>query len=381
MKNFTKRLTALLLIILTLISITACSGMTPSYTINGGDVNEITINQEGEPLTAGATKAMLSAVSILTDRASGSGVIYKMNDTRTEAYVVTNYHVIYTAGYGVSKNIYLYLYGMESEDYGIKASFVGGSMNYDLAVLKVENSDILAKSSAVPADFADSDEVKILSTVIAIGNARGNGLSATVGHINVESEYIALLGSDDRTPITLRVMRTDAAVNPGNSGGGLFNTRGEVIGIVNAKSTDEDVDNMGYAIPSNVAKNIVDNIIYYCDGTDKTCVYRCLLGITVESKNLRTEYNVETQNIDILEDIIISAVEKGSAADGKFMVGDKINSIKIADKSEEIHRRHTLIDFMLMARPGSVITINVTRGGSNLDIVITATENMLEAYV
>lgn len=376
---FTKRLIAILLIILTLLSFTACS-MDPSYTIEGGDINEITINQEGEGATAGATKAMLSAVSILTDRASGSGVIYKMNEARTEAYVVTNYHVVYTAGYGVSKNIYLYLYGMESEDYGIKAELVGGSMNYDLAVLKVTGSELLAKSSAVPADFADSDEVKILSTVIAIGNARGNGLSATVGHINVESEYIALLASDEKTPITLRVMRTDAAVNPGNSGGGLFNTRGEVIGIVNAKSTDEDIDNMGYAIPSNVAKNIVDNIIYYCDGTDKTCVYRCLLGITVESKNLRTEYIPETQDIDILEDIVISAIEKGSAADGSFQVGDIIKSITIGDMSEEIHRRHTLIDFMLMARPGSKINIKVTRGGTDIDITILATEDMLEEY-
>ncbi len=378
-KNSLIRLISLVLIIGAILSLASCS-MSPSYTIDGGDTNEITINTEGESPTAAASKAMLSAVSILTDAASGSGVIYKMNDTRTEAYVVTNYHVVYSAKYGVSPEIYLFLYGMESSDYAIKAEFVGGSMNYDLAVLKVVNSELLARSEAMPASFADSDKVKILNTVIAIGNARGNGLSATVGYINVESEYISLLGSDERTPITLRVMRTDAAVNPGNSGGGLFNTQGEIIGIVNAKSADDDIDNMGYAIPSNVAKNIVDNIIYYCDGTDKTCVYRCLLGITVESKNLRTSYNDKTQDIDILEDIVISEIEKGSAADGKFKVGDIIKSIAIGNASEEINRRHTLIDFMLMARPGSVITIKVARDGAEATITITATEAMLEAY-
>ncbi len=378
-KRLFSKISATILILATIFTLASCS-MGSSYTIEGGNINEITINQEGEGATAGATKAMLSAVSILTDRASGSGVIYEMDETRTSAFIVTNYHVVYTAGYGVSKNIYLYLYGMESKDYGIKAELVGGSMNYDLAVLKVEGSELLAKSSAVPADFADSDEVKILSTAIAIGNARGNGLSATVGHINVESEYISLLGSDDRTPITLRVMRTDAAVNPGNSGGGLFNTRGEVIGIVNAKSTDEDIDNMGYAIPSNVAKNIVDNIIYYCDGTDKSCVYRCLLGITVESKNLRTKYNPESCDIDILEDIVISAIEEKSVADGKLQIGDIIKSITIDGEAEEIYRRHTLVDFMLMARPGSEITIKVTRGGTDIDVSFVATEDMPKPY-
>lgn len=379
-KRLTLRLIALSLILITLLATASCSMGGVTYTIEGGDINEITINQEGDGNTAAASKAMLSAVRILTDTAHGSGVIYKMNDTRTEAYVITNYHVVCNSNNRISDNIYLFLYGMESKDYAIRAEFVGGSMNYDLAVLKVKDSEILAKSSAMPTTLANSDSVKILTPVIAIGNARGNGLSATAGHINVESEYISILAPDDRTAITLRVMRTDAAVNPGNSGGGLFNTKGELVGIVNAKNTDESVDNMGYAIPSNVAKNIVDNILYYCDGTNKTCVYRCLLGITVKSENLRTKYNTETESIDILEDIVISAIDKGGAADGKFMTGDIVRSITIGDKTELINRKHTFIDFMLTARPGSVITIKVTRGGTDTTITITATEDMLEAY-
>ena len=374
-----KKLITVLLILTTILSLTAC-GMNTVYTIEGGDVNQITINQEGDGNTAAASKAMLSAVSIQTDSAHGSGVIYKMNDTRTEAYIITNYHVIYSSRYGVSKNINIFLYGMENKNYAISADFVGGSMNYDLAVIKVQNSEILSRSSAMPVSIANSDNVKILSPVIAIGNARGKGLSATAGHINVESEQISLLASDDRTAITLRVMRTDAAVNPGNSGGGLFNTAGELVGIVNAKSTDDDVDNMGYAIPSNVAKNIVDNIIYYCDGTDKTCVYRCLLGITVASENLRTKYNPETQDIDILEDIKVSAIERGSVADGRFQLGDLIRSITIDGKTEEIYRKHTLIDFMLTARPGSVVAIKVARGGTDIDITIPITEDLLKPY-
>ena len=77
------------------------------------------------------------------------------------------------------------------------------------------------------------------------------------------------------TELSLRVMRTDAAVNSGNSGGGLFDDSGRLIGIVNAKSSNTSDDNIGYAIPSNVATAIADNAIYYSDGTIK----RCMLGM------------------------------------------------------------------------------------------------------
>ena len=389
-KGFFARAGALMLALALSISLIGCSVDT-GYTIEGGDTNNITINQSGEDKTAAASKAMLSAVSVISvfgasalqgsAQSNGSGVIYRISEGRTEAYIVTNYHVIYSAGYGISRNIYLFLYGMEASEYAINAEFVGGSMNYDLAVLKVTGSELLMRSEAVAADFADSDEVRILDEVIAIGNARGNGLSATVGHINVESEYIPLLAADERSSITLRVMRTDAAVNHGNSGGGLFNTRGEVVGIVNAKSTDDAVDNMGYAIPSNVAKNIVDNILYYCDGTSKTSVYRCLLGITVESKNLRTSYNMEKGVVDVLEDITVSKINTGSVAASYFKVGDVIKTIQIGESIEQVNRRHTLIDFMLMARPGTAIKFEVLRDGAITAFEIIATEEMLEEYI
>ena len=251
-------------------------------------------------------------------------------------------------------------------------------MAYDLAVLKVENSTVLMESNAQACTFADSNEVAILEPAIAIGNAKGHGISATMGRINVDSEYISLLGPDDKTTISLRVMRTDAAVNNGNSGGGLFNEKGDLIGIVNAKIIDSTVDNIGYAIPSNVAKYIAENIIYYCDGdTSLHSAYRCMLGISVSVKDIYTEYNTENATLYKRERVAIESIELGSAARNILMRGDLINSITIDGTKYDVNRMFHVVDSMLNARVGSTVVFNVTRGTENLDLTIQITQSML----
>ena len=169
-------------------------------------------------------------------------------------------------------------------------------------------------------------------------------------------------------------MRTDAAVNSGNSGGGLFNDSGELIGIVNAKEADDSVDNIGYAIPSNVAKAIADNAIFYSDGTVK----RCLMGVTVGVDEYSTDYDVETGKIHKRERVVIISIEKSSQIKGLLSVGDLINSITVDGKTTEVTRVHHVIDAMLYARAESRVVINVTRGGIEKDIEFTATANMLK---
>ena len=365
-------------------SMTSCINNTT--VTEAGDVYNVEVN--GTPTSvAAASKAVLSAVSIsasyryATHKSSGSGVIYSMNEARDSAFIVTNYHVVYNSSLGISENVNVFLYGMEADAYAIPAEYVGGSMLYDIAVLKITDSKTLQESSSVPATFANSDSLNILDTVIAVGNASGGGISATVGHLNVESEYITLYGADDKTKITIRVMRTDAAVNPGNSGGGLFNASGEVVGIVNAKSAEESVDNIGYAIPSNVAKSIVENIIDYCDGTNKTCVYRCILGVTVSATNLRVDYNEESGAIKKLEDVVVSDVAQDSAVKELFKKGDVIKSVTIKGKTYEITRQHQLIDAMLDVRQGTNITFKILRGEEEIEFTVNATNDMLEPYV
>ena len=358
------------------------SGVPGDTTVNVGEVNnhDITINSSAEDSEAVAAKVLLSAVSIVTDSARGSGVIFKMSEDKSEAYILTNYHVVYDSSTrSISKSIKAYLYGKESHlygdqsfDYSMKAYYLGGTMDYDLAVLKLVANPVLMNSSARPCDFADSNDVHVLETAIAVGNAEGSGISVTMGKINVESEEIRLVASDDRTELSLRVMRTDAAVNGGNSGGGLFNAKGELIGIVNAKSAGSSTDNIGYAIPSNVAKYIAENILYYCDGDEnEKNAYKCLLGINVEIAELYADYNTEEGTIARKEIVKVKdIVNESSAAYGILKSGDVINSIKIDGKEYEVSRMFHVVDAMLNARVGSEVIINVTRAGEKLDLTV-----------
>ncbi len=348
--------------------------------VNGGPTYEnINITSASDKNLLAASKAVLSAVSVRTPTAAGSGVIYELDKEKGEALIITNYHVVYEQNTtGVASEIKVYLYGMEATKYAIDATFVGGSMNYDIALLHVKDSTVLMESCARAADVANSDGVSILDTAIAVGNPEGKGISATVGYVNVDSENI--LVSFNGTSVQLRVMRTDAAVNGGNSGGGLFNDDGELIGVVNAKSSDSTSDNIGYAIPSNVAIAIAKNIKDYCLNTDKRNVYRCMMGVTVSAIELSTEYDTETGKIYKHEKVVISEVSQTGAAKGRLLKNDVIVAITIDGVRHEVTRTHHLIDTMLNARVGSKVIIHVLRDEKAVDVEIPMTANMIEAY-
>ena len=360
--------------------------------VEGGDTNNITINGDASNDILVASKALLASVSLVCEFSGrriqgsgvekyyslGSGVIYKLDKAKGEAYIITNYHVVYDSQSAtankISDNISVMLFGQEYSDYMMKASFIGGSSQYDIAVLKITASEHLMKSSAVAADFADSNAVSVLEKVVAIGNPGGDGISATVGYVNVDSEEIDL---DNDGTDEFRVIRTDAAVNSGNSGGGLFNAKGEVVGIVNAKMADNSVDNIGYAIPSNIAKAVADNILYYCDGTSIECPRRVLMGITVTHTNLRSEYDTATGKVRRFETVIVDSVNAGSAVTGLIAKGDAINSITIDGVKYEVTRIFHVVDSMLNARVGSSVTINITRAGESFDVAVPIVESML----
>ena len=366
-----------------------------NVTVEGGDNYDVNITLDGsEKNLAAAAKALLSSVSVFCTfetevegawgapntvkklSTAGSGVIYKMDKENGDAYVITNYHVVYNKQsndpQGIAKEILLLLYGKESGEYAIPATYIGGSMEYDLALLKVSGSRVLAESQAMAATLANSGDLSVLDTAIAIGNPEGGGISATVGHVNVDSEYIDMTGADGASAIQLRVIRTDAAVNSGNSGGGLFNDKGELIGIVNAKMATSSVDNIGYAIPSNVAKYISDNILHYHKtlNKDRVNVYKCLMGVTVTAAESYTEYDPESGRVFNRERVEIATVEDGAAATGYLAVGDRINSITVDGFKTEVDRIYKVVDSMLNARVGSTVTVNVTRNGQVIDVTV-----------
>lgn len=378
-----------------------------------GDVinNTITIEGAESELSYAASMGLRSAVSVYctfertyggtspwnprpttqTYYTTGSGVIYKLDEDGEGAFIVTNFHVVYdddcnTANH-VSDTIYVYLYGMESEEYAIPATYVGGSANYDIAVLRVDGSEVLRsaaeRGAAAPVSVADSDSVTPGQATLAIGNPSASGLggiSVTSGIVSVDSEYITMTASDNSGEVSFRVIRTDAPVNSGNSGGGMFNDRGELIGIVNAKISSSEIENIGYAIPSNVARAIADNIIDYCYGTDCETVMRGLLGITVTKDEIFTEYDAESGLLLRRETVSVYEITSGGLGEKILKVGDVIKSITIGERCVEVTRQYSLIDAMLDVRVGDEISFTVVRGGAETVVRTTITSDCLAAY-
>ena len=190
---------------------------------NGAD-GSLNITTNGSSIPAASAKGLRSAVSIVCNfqatvqvggwfpgssstttknySSEGSGVIYQMDKSEGDAFIITNYHVVYDASSntknGISNDISVYLYGSEIEEKAIEATYVGGSLYYDIAVLRVEDSAILKASSACAVTVADSDEIVVGDSAIAIGNAQGLGISSTSGVVSVDSEHITMTAADGK---------------------------------------------------------------------------------------------------------------------------------------------------------------------------------------
>lgn len=314
---------------------------------------------------------------------AGSGVIYQLDKETGSAFIVTNYHVVYDPDSrqdnGIAETINVYLYGSEYNGMEMQATYVGGSMYYDLAVLYVQGSELLRQSDAVAVTIADSDLVQVGSTAIAIGNAESEGISVTSGVVSVASEYITMTAADGYTSVDYRVMRVDTAVNSGNSGGGLFNEDGQLIGIVNAKTVDDGVENIGYALPSAAVKAVVDNIIYYCFNTDCEDVMRPIMGITVLTIDSRAEYDGETGLLTIVETVEVQEVSSNQIG-SVFMPGDILVSVSMNGTGKQLTRQYHVIDLMITARVGDVVEFTVLRDGVETKLQVTVTADCLTAY-
>lgn len=357
-----------------------------------GEDNIFLPGYDGSIEIAQNTRAILSVVSIIarfevsysgTGGSVGSGVIYEIDRENGDAYIITNYHVVYnryaTTRGGISNDIGVYLYGQENEKYKIQATYVGGSLTQDLALLKVTGSEVLKNSYARAADLGDSDTVAVMDNVIAIGNPEGYGMSVTTGIVSVDSETLNMTGADARTALSLRVIRIDAAINEGNSGGGLFDENGYLIGIVNAKRTGSDVDNIAYAIPVSYAINFIENIRYYCDGTGNTTPYKCKLGITVGDGIMGIVPDPETGKLVKKSIVVVTQLEANSVYNTTVEVGDALLSITVDGVKKDVTRVYHLIDHMLTAKVGSTVTLEIEKNGTIMTETVIIPESALTA--
>lgn len=306
---------------------------------------------------------------------SGSGVIVSLDTDRGDALVVTNYHVVYNVSkrygkLGIGKNIDVYLYGGTTRP--IPAKFYGGAMEYDLALLKITGSEYLKETAenrvyATAASIGDSDSIAVGQRVYALGNPDGEGFSATGGIVSVESEYIDVARADSETQsIRLPEIRTDAAVNHGNSGGGLFDKDGKLVGIVNARSEETGVTAFGYAIPANLALSIAQNIIDNAPSGSRGAL-RATLGITVMTADSSSVYDATAQKTYIMETVTVQGVQSGAAA-SSLKAGDVFYSVKVTSHNDNervnkvITRRHQIYSILFNMRLGDTLEITVSRG-------------------
>ncbi len=268
---------------------------------------------------------------------SGSGVIIS-----EDGYIVTNNHVIEN---GQNPTVIM----RDGTQY--PAEIIGSDDVIDIAVLKIDAKGL------TPATFGSSDDVKLGETAVVIGNPLGKfGNSVTSGVISGLDREITI---DDETMI---LMQTDAAVNPGNSGGGMFNDRGELIGVIVAKSGGTNVEGLGFAIPIDDVSKVVSDLMSYGYVTG-----RPQFGIeVVEISNSMTAMRYGVNRLGLY----IGNVENGSQAynDG-LRIGDCIVSID----GEEITTYAAMKQLLARHAVGDVLSVEVLRYGESKTETVNVT--------
>lgn len=292
--------------------------------------NTITIEDVYESKVVETYNKVIDAgVNIIASQSSGgsstgSGVIYHMDkNAGGKTYIITNHHVIADKALskGISNNIQIYQYG--TGETTITAEYVGSSKANDVGVLRVETSQLLNYNPNSYAPIA-SNTINWGDTAIAVGNPFSQGFTITTGRVSLPCKFIAVEGSLSPR----RVFGLDTPINSGNSGGGIFNLAGELIGLADAKmielvdeldspATTNNPEAMGYALPIDLVKSVADNIIYNYERSNISTNPKTIdLGIVVTGENQRPikDDNGMTREV---EDIIIT-VATGSIAENNL---------------------------------------------------------------
>ncbi len=270
---------------------------------------------------------------------SGSGIIIS-----SDGYIITNNHVIEDA----SSVVVILNTG---EEY--TATIKGADSKTDLALLKIEASELPY------ATLGDSSQMRVGDQVVAIGNPLGQELAGTVtvGYISALNRSITI---DNKT---MTLLQTDAAINPGNSGGALVNLYGEVIGINTAKISSDQYEGLGFAIPTEEAKPIIEDLLStgYVKG-------RPVIGIAGRAISSR-----DAQTYGLVEGVYVYSMTTNSPA---YMAGIKVGDIIIECEGTKITTVDELNEIKDQHKPNDVINLKVWRSGETVDISLVLGEEM-----
>lgn len=308
-------------------------------TITNMSVKDIVANTEKSVVEITTESAATdSFFSQMVTTGAGSGVIISNN-----GYIVTNHHVID----GANK---ITVRTKEGKEYSAK--LIGSDQKTDLAVLKIEATDLKA------AVLGTSDSLSVGDEAIAIGNPLGElGGTVTRGIISALDREITIDGQ------SMTLLQTDTAINKGNSGGGLFDNSGKLIGIVNAKSSGTSVEGLGFAIPIDTAKPVIESIIEngYVTG-------RPQLGVSMVDVN--DELSAFQAGVNDLG-VYIAKVVKGSAAEE---AGLKVKDRVISVEGTEIQSSSQISKLIDGKQVGDTIEIIVEREGKEVTLQATLKE-------
>jgi serine protease Do len=263
---------------------------------------------------------------------AGSGVIMS-----TEGYIITNDHVITGAGV-ITVRL--------ADGREFTATLIATDPKTDIAVLRITASNL------TPAVFGDSSRLDVGESALAVGNPLGElGGTVTGGIISALDRDIVVDGQ------LMTLLQTDAAVNPGNSGGGLFNMNAELIGIVNAKSVGLNIEGLGFAIPSDTARAVAGDLIVY--GYVKGRPETGLEVIDIQTSQAARTYRVSELGLYII-----------SSTDDRLRVGDRITAVN--DRTVA-----GMMDYYIAMKglhAGDMISVTVVRDGQRHTYDLTLTE-------
>lgn len=274
-----------------------------------------------------------------TSAASGSGFIYT-----ADGYIITNYHVVEN-----SNSITVTTYDDQSYD----ASLIGYDESNDVAILKIDAEDL------TPVVIGSSSELNIGNHVVAIGNPLGElTFSLTQGAVSSLDRKITLSNGT-----SMKLIQTDCAINSGNSGGALFNSYGEVIGITNAKysssSSGASIDNIGFAIPIDNVLSIINSII------EHGYAVKPYIGVSIAT------VSEEAKSFGLPAGASVQIVVEGAPAD---KAGLQVNDIVTSANGEEIKTSSELVAIVAQCQPGDELVLEVYRGGETLTLTVNVAE-------
>lgn len=281
-----------------------------------------------------------------TESGSGSGVIFKKENGK--AYIITNNHVVEGAS---SLKVSLY------DGTAVSAKLVGSDSLTDLAVLQISDDHVTKVAS-----FGDSSDLRTGETVIAIGDPLGKDLSRTVtqGIVSGVDRTVSMSTSAGQTSIN--VIQTDAAINPGNSGGPLLNIDGKIVGINSMKISEDDVEGIGFAIPSNDVKPIAEELL------SKGQIERPYIGVSMlDLEQVPQNYQEGTLGLfgsQLNKGVYIREVASGSPAE---KAGLKAEDIIISLKGKEIDTGSELRNILYKdANIGDTVEVKILRNGKEM---------------